>query len=196
MEDIKKEFETSGSESNLGEGRNGRGRVRVYISSTINAQSRITNKRAAEVLQDSDLFEVCLPQESIPAIHHAELERWAPRYCERYIDWADIILLLMDTYGIDCSWEVGRAHKFKPVVAYVEQQANFEMHRQDWMVKYSISCVITANPAISRMCKKDKMFRQIPVYRVKDIQELPRQMLAFYRWKLSQAGQEMMILGF
>jgi len=196
MANSKKQSERKKLEWKFTENGNSTGKVRVYISSTINTQSRVTNQRVAKVLQDSGFYQVCLPQDSIPAIHHAELERWAPRYCERYIDWADIILLLMDTYGIDCSWEVGCAHKFKPIVGYVENSVNFETHRQDWMVKYSISCVITTSPEISRLSKKDKMFKEIPVYRVKDARELPRRMLSFYRWKASQAGQEMMVLRF
>lgn len=193
MENSVKRSEWKERDRNFSENGSGTSKFRVYISSTINAQSRVTNQRVAKILQDSDFFHVCLPQDSIPAIHHAELERWAPRYCERYIDWADIILLLMDTYGIDCSWEVGCAHKFKPIVAYVEQLVNFEVHRQDWMVKYSISCVITPSPAIFRLCRSDKMFKEIPIYRVKDARELPRRLLNFYRWKTSQAGLEMTV---
>jgi nucleoside 2-deoxyribosyltransferase len=170
------------------------GKARVYISSSINQQSIVTNHRIAQVLRRSGMFQVYLPQESIPSKHHAELERWAPRYCEIYIDKADIILLLMDTYGIDCSWEVGHAHRSKPIVAYVENLESYDIHRQDWMVKYAIGCVITTSRKIARLCNADKMLMEIPTYCIANVETLPRRLLGFFRWKICHVRQEMMML--
>lgn len=196
MKEPKVEIEPSVKVSNLKSvpERKVEGRVRVYISSSINSQSTTANESVAKILRASGLFQVYLPQESIPPVHHDELERWAPRYCERYIDLADFVLLLMDTYGIDCSWEVGYAHKFKPIVAFVRNQRSYEFHKQDWMVKYAIDCIITPNKKISELAKKDKMLRDVPIHWIRRLEDLPLCASQFYYRLVSTVGQELMVL--
>jgi len=170
-------------------------RIRIYISSTINNDTKVHNEEIAQLLEHAGLFDVCLPQNEIPSVHHAELERWAPRYCVRYIDRADLVLLVIDSYGKDCSWEIGYAFGLrKPIVGYASDVINFERHKEDWMVKNAISCIMTTSWSILQSCRRDKMLKDIPVDYVKKVEELPKHILEFYHHTISEAGEETLML--
>lgn len=172
-----------------------RGKTRVYISATIDRHTRATNKKIADVLTKDGTFSVYLPQTFVPDMDHAKLERWAPEYCKKYINHADIILLVIDNYGKDCSWEIGFAcHASKTIVGFASDPMGFERHRKDWMIKNELHCVITTSHQILKLCRRDLMLTDIDVYEVQTIKDLPRHLLAFYHRRISLVGETVLKL--
>ncbi len=171
------------------------GIIRIYFSSTISELTSANNQLVADAFRKENAFSVYLPQEYIPEVHHRDLERSAPQYCRRYIKLADIIILMMDSYGRDCSWEIGQADALrKTIVGFATDLDMFTDRIEDWMIKNSLGSIVTTNPQIIELCKKDKILQSVPSYLANSIQEVPMIILERFYTEMSCLGDKILLL--
>ena len=83
-------------------------------------------------------------------------------------------MLLADSYGIDCSWEVGYAKGIhKLIIAVIETEDGLKRLREDWMVKGSVDAVIITNNELYKTASKDVMLQNKRLLMV-EYRELPK----------------------
>lgn len=148
--------------------------VNIYLSSRIRHQTLDKNKMIGELLGRDGGIRVFLPHTISPSEHHERIHGEVYMKCVNEINNAKVLLLLADSYGIDCSWEVGYAKGiFKLIVVLVENDDGLKRLREDWMVKGSVDIVLITNKEAFDNASKDVMLRNKKLLMV-EYQELPK----------------------
>ncbi len=134
--------------------------VSAYLSSQVRREAIEGNRRIGELFESENHFAVFLPHTISPVEYHERIEEGIYKRCVEEIDRAKILLLLADSYGIDCGWEVGYAKGTgKPIIALIETGAGLRRLREDWMVKGAVDLVLVTNSDIHDIAASDPMIR-------------------------------------
>jgi len=131
------------------------------------------NKAVGELLERDGDIKIFLPHTISPSEHHEKIQEEVYRKCVDEINNAEVLLLLTDSYGIDCSWEVGYAKGIrKLIIVLVETDDGLKRLREDWMVKGSVDAVLITNNKLYKTASKDAMLQNKKLLMV-EYQELP-----------------------
>ncbi len=131
------------------------------------------NKAIGKLLERDGDIKIFLPHTISPSEHHEKIHEEIYKKCVDEINNAKVLLLLADTYGIDCSWEVGYAKGIhKLIIALVETDDGLKRLREDWMVKGSVDAVLITNNELYKSAAKDVMLQNKKLLMV-DYQKLP-----------------------
>jgi len=149
----------------------------LYLSATIsNAHN---NLHIAEILApEINLF---LPQTITPNnLNHENFPYEVYKKCLDAMIKSEAGLLLLDSYGRDCSWEAGwySANKEKPLISYVEASSHFT---RDWMIKGGIDFFITNNFRIYDYAANDPILKQKKISYIKKVEDLKYVILDYLR---------------
>lgn len=80
--------------------------------------------------------------------------------CVKEINEAHVLLLLADSYGIDCSWEVGYARGIsKRIIVIVENEKGLVRLREDWMIKGAIDAVLITDRELYKIASGDQILQ-------------------------------------
>jgi nucleoside 2-deoxyribosyltransferase len=157
--------------------------VGVYLSSRVRAEAIEGNTRISELLASGGVFRTFLPQTISPQTHHEGIEEAVYRRCVTKIEQAKVTILMADTYGIDCGWEIGYAKgKGRAAVAVVGTEKGLHRIREDWMVKGSLDAVMITDKHIYEIASQDVMLRNKSLILV-ELHELPNALLSIVRGK-------------
>ncbi|TRZ54494.1 hypothetical protein D4Q76_02300 [archaeon] len=149
-------------------------KLSIYLSSRIRQHTLDKNKAIGELLERDGDIKIFLPHTISPSEHHEKIQEDIYRKCVDEISKAEVLLLLADSYGIDCSWEVGYAKGIqKLIIAVIETEGGLKRLREDWMVKGSVDAVIITNNELYKTASKDAMLQNKKLLMVK-YQELPK----------------------
>ena len=126
-------------------------KIRIYLSACI---SNAPNNVFICSKFPSNKFIFDLPQEITPKeLNHENFPLEVFQQCITMMEASDIGLLLLDSYGRDCAWEIGWfCGQARPTFAYVETESQW---LGDSMVKGGVTAIITNNPAIYDLLLKD-----------------------------------------
>jgi hypothetical protein len=134
---------------------------RIYLSASL--RNAPINERLRAALANMH-YTVILPQEFTPSVPDATLPRAIYDRCIEEMTACDLAILLLDGFGLDCANEAGwLAARRKPVVGLTIASGWFLQH---WMVKGSLSALITFEPALETVLRTDPILRSVPVERV------------------------------
>jgi nucleoside 2-deoxyribosyltransferase len=134
--------------------------VSAYLSSQVRPEAVGNNARIGDLFEIENRFRVFLPHTISPTKSHEKIEEEVYRRCVEEIDSAKALLLLADSYGIDCGWEVGYAKgTAKPIIALIETEAGLNRLREDWMVKGAVDLVLVTKEELYEIAAEDPMIR-------------------------------------
>ena len=149
-------------------------KLSVYLSSRIRQHTLDKNKAIGELLERDGDIKIFLPHTISPPEHHEKIQEDIYRKCVDEINNAEILLLLADSYGIDCSWEVGYAKGMhKLIIAVIETEDGLKRLAEDWMVKGSVDAVLITNNELYKTASKDVMLQNKKLLMV-EYQKLPK----------------------
>jgi nucleoside 2-deoxyribosyltransferase len=157
---------------------------KVYLSATIS--NAANNQYLADFFSEEE-FEFFLPQNITPAeLSHTHFPTVVYKGCVDEMERSDMGLLLFDSYGRDCAWESGwyAARPDKVLIAFVESSSHFT---RDWMIKGGIDGLVTTNPRLFEVARKDPILESKHLIFVESSAELPRAMKEIYRAVRSEA---------
>ncbi len=141
---------------------------RVYLSSKVRIDAIEGNNRIGELLKSGEVFEIFLPHTISPPQHHEKIDEAVYKKCVDEINNARILLLLADSYGIDCAWEVGYARGIeKYIVAIVETLNGLKRICEDWMVKGAVDAILLTKIDLYEAASKDAMLKGKRLFFVK-----------------------------
>lgn len=123
--------------------------MRIYLSASL--ANAPLNARLVSLLGEG--FSLVLPQQFTPDVPHSALPRAIYQRCIDEMLACDAALLMLDSFAIDCAFEVGflRAHG-KPVVGVAAATTRFLQH---WMIKGGLSAVLCLDPVIFEAVRED-----------------------------------------
>lgn len=131
------------------------------------------NKAIGELLERDGDIKIFLPHTISPSEHHEKIQEDIYRKCVDEINSAEVLLLLADSYGIDCSWEVGYAKGMhKLIIAVIETEDGLKRLAEDWMVKGSVDVVLITDNELYKTASKDVMLKNKKLLMV-EYQRLP-----------------------
>jgi hypothetical protein len=134
---------------------------RVYLSASL--RNAAINERLRAALPRSR-YTLILPQEFTPSVPDAMLPRAIYDRCIEEMQACDCAMLLLDGFGLDCANEAGwLAARGKPLIGLTITSGWFLQH---WMVKGSLSALITFEPALEPVLRADPILQRIPIERV------------------------------
>ena len=149
----------------------------IYLSATIsNAHN---NLYISEIL--SPEIDVFLPQTITPNnLNHENFPYDVYKQCLEAMTNSKAGLLLLDSYGRDCSWEAGwyAANKNKPLITYVESSSHFT---RDWMIKGGIDLFITNNKRIEDYALNDPILKSKKIVYIKETKDLKSAILNYLK---------------
>lgn len=149
--------------------------LEIYLSASIsNAHD---NALIAELFPAEQFF-VHLPQKIVPDhLSHVEFPLHVYQQCLEMMTASQIGLVLFDAFGRDCAWECGwyAAQPDKQLIGFVQSGSVF---LRDWMVKGGLDALITTNPRLFEVCKKNPLLSQKKLKFIGDLHELPQAILA------------------
>ncbi len=123
---------------------------RLYLSASI--ANATVNARLVGLLP---AYELILPQTFTPDVPHAKLPRAIVERCLDAMRACDGAILLLDGFGVDCSFEVGFLLALgKPVVGVAAASTRFLQH---WMVKGGLSGVVCLDEAVHAAAQGDSV---------------------------------------
>lgn len=159
--------------------------ISVYLSSRIRQHTLDKNKAIGELLERDGDIKIFLPHTISPSEHHEKIHEEVYRKCVDEINNAEILLLLADSYGIDCSWEVGYAKGIhKLLIAVIETEDGLKRLREDWMVKGSVDAVLITDDELYKVAAKDVMLQNKKLLMV-EYQKLPKAFRSMVRGGLN-----------
>lgn len=131
----------------------------IYIASSI--ANIPFNSQIAQLLRAEGL-EVAVPHELCPpSIAHNEYRSDVFRACTDAMERSYAAVVNLDSCGNDSSWECGWFHgRKRPVIGVVQGTVRFT---KDFMVKGSLTGIVTTNPLVMDYLKADPMLSSIPV---------------------------------
>lgn len=149
----------------------------LYLSATIsNAHN---NLHIADILSpEIDLF---LPQTITPNnLNHENFPYDVYKQCLDAMIKSKAGLLLLDSYGRDCSWEAGwySANSEKPLITYVESSSHFT---RDWMIKGGIDLFITNNSRMYNYALNDPILKSKKIVHIEKDTDLKNVILDYLK---------------
>jgi len=151
--------------------------IKLYLIARISKDAHDWNEKVCS--------EFKAPVEIFVPHHHNPYNLEHPKIPQPVVDTdmnamkaADIGLALPE-FGNDCAFETGWfVGKNKPLVYFVGDQLHW---LRDWMIKGSLTRVITNNPQSYELLKSDEILRGKKIVLIGDLSEINQQILEVYQ---------------
>ncbi len=155
--------------------------LHVYLSSKVRDEALLENERISTILETNNRFKVFLPQTISTTERHELIDINVYQICVHQIKNCNVLLLMADTYGIDCSWEVGYAHGIsKPIVTIINNEQGLLRIREDWMIKGAIHAAILTNENLYLAASKDIILQKKEI-RLAEYKDIPMMLMNLLR---------------
>lgn len=136
--------------------------IKVYIAGSLISEPVL--REITSVLRRNKNFKVFFPLEIETLkyeMSHSVIPFEIAEQCKEWIMQSDIVLINLENFGRDTSWEVGFAEGLgKKRIGFIISNLRI---LEDWMVKRSIEGLICLNtiPDIMKVWEKDPFFNRI-----------------------------------